>query len=200
MDDITQPTQQATQATQKYLIDKFSQEKIDDDVVCRVICTTGQISLRDLKVQPESIFKKESSIKKTWTFGRNQGCDYYLGDISRLSNRHFMLMLGEEGTLMLKDTSTNGTWLNGARIQKDTNHILTQGDEISVGVGVPSDVVSLVIFINDSFKNRLKELNMMKDVTSPASSSKSKYQISMGHTELKGIHKYYCLLYTSRCV
>ncbi|QEU59283.1 Rad53 [Kluyveromyces lactis] len=193
MDDITQPTQQATQATQKYLIDKFSQEKIDDDVVCRVICTTGQISLRDLKVQPESIFKKESSIKKTWTFGRNQGCDYYLGDISRLSNRHFMLMLGEEGTLMLKDTSTNGTWLNGARIQKDTNHILTQGDEISVGVGVPSDVVSLVIFVNDNFKNRLKELNMMKDVTSPASSSKSKYQASMGHTELKGIHKYYSI-------
>ncbi|CDO95833.1 unnamed protein product [Kluyveromyces dobzhanskii CBS 2104] len=193
MDAITQPTQQATQTTQKYLIDKFSQEKIDDDVVCRVICTTGQISLKDLKVQPETILRKDSSIKKTWTFGRNQSCDYFLGDISRLSNRHFLLMLGEEGTLMVKDTSTNGTWLNGSRIQKDTNHILTQGDEISVGVGVPDDVISIVIFINDNFKQRLKELTMIKNEISPSSSGKGRARNTLGQTELKGIHKYYSI-------
>lgn len=190
MDVVTQPTQQATQATQKYLIDKFSQEQIDDDVVCRVICTSGQINLRDLKVKPEAVLKNPASIKKTWTFGRNQACDYYLGDISRLSNRHFVIMLGEEGTLMIKDTSTNGTWLNGARIQKDTNHILTQGDEISVGVGVPKDVVSLVIFVNENFKRTLKELGSARRVGSPSSSETGR---GLGEIELKGIHKKYSI-------
>lgn len=156
MDYVTQPTQQATQATQKYIIEKFSQEQIDDDIVCRMICTTGQIPIRDLRAELRDVVGKKESIKKLWTFGRNPQCDYHLGNTSRFSNRHFQIMLGEDGNLLLRDTSTNGTWLNGERLVKERNQILSQGDEITVGWGVSQDVLSLVVFINDKFKQRLE--------------------------------------------
>ncbi|CCF59652.1 hypothetical protein KAFR_0H02430 [Kazachstania africana CBS 2517] len=160
MDPVTQPTQQATQSTQKYLIEKFTQEKIDENIVCRVICTNGKIPMKDLRIDttPQELLRIKEPIKKVWTFGRNLNCDYYLGNISRLSNKHFQILLGEDGNLMLRDSSTNGTLLNGMKIEKNNNMILSQGDEIVVGAGVPEDIVSLVIFINENFKRRLNEL------------------------------------------
>lgn len=156
MDYLTQPTQQTAEATQNYIIEKFSQEKIGDDVVCRVICTTGHIKIQDLILDVRDLVKIKDAIKKVWTFGRNRHtCDYHLGDINRLSNKHFQIMLGEDGNLMLKDISTNGTWLNGMRVGKSQNMILSQGDEISVGKGVAQDIVNLVIFFNENYRKQL---------------------------------------------
>lgn len=156
----TQPTQLATQATQRFLVEKFTQEHLNENIVFRVICTTGQIPIRDFEVDPLVVLTQQEPIKRKWMFGRNIECDYHLGNINRLSNRHFMIMLGEDGNLLLKDISTNGTWLNGQQIEKNTNQLLSQGDEISVGVGVTGDVVSLVIFINDRFKQKLEQLKL----------------------------------------
>lgn len=158
--DATQPTQQSTQATQKYLIEKFSQEQIDDDIVCRVICTTGQIPIRDLRADMNEILKEATPIKKTWTFGRNPNSDYHLGNVSRLSNKHFVIFLGEDGNLLLKDTSTNGTWLNGQRISKERNQLLSQGDEITVGIGVSMDILTVVLFINERFKQKQEQMRV----------------------------------------
>ncbi|CAI4053071.1 serine/threonine/tyrosine protein kinase RAD53 SKDI_16G1230 [Saccharomyces kudriavzevii IFO 1802] len=157
MENITQPTQQSTQATQRYLIEKFSQEQIGENIVCRVICTTGQIPIRDLSADISLILKEKRPIKKVWTFGRNPACDYNLGNISRLSNKHFQILLGEDGNLLLNDISTNGTWLNGQKVEKNSNQLLSQGDEITIGVGVESDILSLVIFINDKFRQSLEQ-------------------------------------------
>lgn len=189
MENTTQPTQQATQATQKFIIDKFSQEKIDDDIVCRVICTTGQIPIKDLRADIKEVLKKKESIKKIWNFGRNANCDYHLGNISRLSNRHFQIMLGEDGNLLLKDTSTNGTWLNNERIEKDRNQILSQGDEVTVGVGVAQDVLSLVVFINESFKKRLELAKLEGLKTSRPKGSK----LSSPKSQPTGIFKDYSI-------
>lgn len=174
MDITTQPTQQATQATQKFLIEKFSQEQIDDNIVCRVICTTGQIPIRDLRADIDQVINEKQSIKNIWTFGRNLKCDYHMGDITRLSNKHFQILLGEDGNLLLKDVSTNGTWLNGRRLEKNNNQILSQGDEITVGVGVATDVLSLVLFINDKFAEnlKLKEMNKLRSRTNGSRSSR----------------------------
>ncbi|CAI4038913.1 hypothetical protein SMKI_06G2650 [Saccharomyces mikatae IFO 1815] len=157
MESTTQPTQQSTQATQRFLIEKFSQEQIGENIVCRIICTTGQIPIRDLSADISQILKEKRSIKKVWTFGRNPACDYHLGNISRLSNKHFQILLGEDGNLLLNDISTNGTWLNGQKAEKNSNQLLSQGDEITVGVGVESDILSLVIFINDKFRQNLEQ-------------------------------------------
>ncbi|SCV05815.1 LANO_0H15786g1_1 [Lachancea nothofagi CBS 11611] len=189
MDYVTQPTQQATQATQKYIIEKFSQEQIDDDIVCRIICTSGQIPIRDLKAELRDVVHKSEAIKKSWTFGRNPQCDYHLGNTSRFSNRHFQILLGEDGNLLLKDTSTNGTWLNGERLEKDRNQLLSQGDEVTVGWGIPQDVVSLVVFINDKFKQKLELATLQGFKSSKGKGSKH----SSPNVQLTGIHKDYSI-------
>lgn len=191
MDNTTQPTQQSTQATQKYLIEKFSQERIDDNIVCRVICTTGQIPIRDLQADIARVSKQKASIKKVWNFGRNAGCDYHLGNISRLSNKHFQILLGEDGNLLLKDVSTNGTWLNGQRVDKDRNHLLSQGDEITVGVGVSADILTLVIFINEKFKQTLDQtkIDSLKTNMRGNRNSNSKLQSPPVGNHLAGVFK-----------
>lgn len=182
----TQPTQQATQATQKYLIDNFTQEQIKKNSVYRVICTSGQIPIKDMELDVEQIAKKKESIKKIWTFGRNNACDYHLGNISRLSNKHFQILLGEDGNLLLRDISTNGTWLNNQRIEKDRNHLLSQGDEITVGLGVSSDIISLVIFINEKFRDYLEEVRQELSSQGLKVSSKSNANPNIN---LTGIYK-----------
>ncbi|CDR43429.1 CYFA0S12e00452g1_1 [Cyberlindnera fabianii] len=136
MEIATQATQ-PTQATQANQLDTLTQENIDADCVCRLICTTGQIPNKDLKPQPNGA--------KEWTFGRNIACDISYQKTSRLSNRHFKIWSGENNVL-IQDTSTNGTWVNKQRIVKGQNYILSQGDEISVGIGVPKDVVRFIVF------------------------------------------------------
>ena len=148
----TQPTQQGTQATQRYLVEKFTQEQISENIVCRIICTTGTVPIKDLSIDIKDVLNIHSPIKKVWTFGRSANSDYRLVNCNRYSNKHFEIMLGEDCNLLLKDTSTNGTFLNGQQIEKGRNQLLSQGDEISVGVGVASDVMTLVIFINEKFK------------------------------------------------
>nr|ADW76746.1 GAkdY [synthetic construct] len=148
---------------------KFSQEQIGENIVCRVICTTGQIPIRDLSADISQVLKEKRSIKKVWTFGRNPACDYHLGNISRLSNKHFQILLGEDGNLLLNDISTNGTWLNGQKVEKNSNQLLSQGDEITVGVGVESDILSLVIFINDKFKQCLEQNKVDRSAGKPGS-------------------------------
>lgn len=196
MENVTQPTQQATQATQRFLIEKFSQEQIDENIVCRVICTSGQIPIRDMTADTSEVLKKKESIKKVWNFGRNSAiCDYHLGNISRLSNRHFQILLGEDGNLLLKDISTNGTWLNGNKLEKNSNQLLSQGDEISVGVGVTTDVISLVIFINEKFKQRLEQLKLENNNMSilNGSSNLKNTNGSSSTSSLTGIFKDYAI-------
>lgn len=61
MEVPTQPTQ-PTQATQAAL-EHLTQEDIEDGTICRLICTTGQLSNVDLK-------EKKNGVKE-WFFGRN---------------------------------------------------------------------------------------------------------------------------------
>lgn len=135
MEVPTQPTQ-PTQATQAAL-DHLTQESIENGTICRLICTTGQLPNRDLKP------KKNGS--KEWFFGRNAACDITYTNTTRLSNKHFKIWSGDSNVL-IQDLSTNGTWVNNQRIVKGQNYILSQGDEISVGIGVPRDVVRFIVF------------------------------------------------------
>ncbi|KAL3232196.1 Serine/threonine-protein kinase RAD53 [Nakaseomyces bracarensis] len=184
----TQPTQQSTQATQKYLVDKFTQEQINRNSVFRIICTTGQIPIKDMEVDVHEIAAKKEPIKKVWVFGRNAACDYHLGNIFRLSNKHFQILLGEDGNLLLRDSSTNGTWLNNQRVEKDRNHLLSQGDEITVGLGVSSNVISLVIFINDKFREYLEEVKAEMSNNKGSSKLNSRHSNS-AKLKMSGIYK-----------
>ncbi|OWB61639.1 hypothetical protein B5S29_g2538 [[Candida] boidinii] len=107
---------------------------------------------------------KKNSDKQEWIFGRRMdSCDFPLRTQSnRISNKHFKLWMNKkdqqkfnnpESVLMIQDTSTNGTWVNGSKLIKGKNYVLTQGDEISIGIGVPSDVIRFVVVFPKSIAN-----------------------------------------------
>lgn len=140
--EVTQPTQALTQRPSI----SRSEEAFGKDVICRLVCTTERIKEKylDLKVKPGA--------NKEWLFGRNNNvCDFALNNKSnRISNKHFKIWLNNKSNsnnLMLQDLSTNGTYLNGSRVVKNNNYIVTQGDEISVGNGVPEDVITYIVVI-----------------------------------------------------
>lgn len=157
----TQPTQ--TQPTQKSTASQ-NLEATDVNLICRLICTTGQYQFFDLsKIVPTRT--PSTPTKKTWLFGRNSECDFVLSTCSRLSNRHFRLWLSlNDNTLWIQDTSTNGTYLNNNRLVKGSNYIVNQGDEISVGRGVATDVIQFVVLFSDSYNpSRSTNESVVKD-------------------------------------
>ncbi|VEU21077.1 DEKNAAC101961 [Brettanomyces naardenensis] len=110
----------------------------------------NQNSYIDVKLKDKDTIKG----RQEWIFGRRaEACDYALSTRSnRISNKHFKLWMNtqdrnrnHDANVMIQDTSTNGTWINGSKLIKGTNYILTQGDEISIGMGVPSDVIRFVV-------------------------------------------------------
>lgn len=141
--EIIEPTQ-ATQATQQQT--QPPALLVDPSVVCRLICATGQMGYVDLRLKPDS---KERIHE--WVFGRNDKCDYPLPrELLRLLNKHFKVWYSlEDKNLMVQDLLTNGTYVNNQRLVKGLNYILTQGDELAVGIGVSRDIIRwIVIFPN----------------------------------------------------
>jgi hypothetical protein len=60
-----------------------------------------------------------------FVFGRNyKQCDLLLGNVNnkKFSNRHFRIFLQPNGVLMLEDTSTNGTILDGTVLRGAKGH------------------------------------------------------------------------------
>ena len=69
--------------------------------------------------------------KDRFVLGRDEGCDLLVPD-EKVSRRHASILKRDDGRIYLDDLgSTNGTWVNGARIA--TPHPLVEGDELRVG-------------------------------------------------------------------
>ena len=91
----------------------------------------------------------------TWVVGRGQNADFRLPTSSkRLSSSHFRIWATRDDppTIMIRDCSTNGTFLNSVRMPKDRNFMLVNGDVIAIGLGVPSDEVKIVVSIPKTSK------------------------------------------------
>lgn len=126
-----------------------------------------------IPVQTSDGSVRTTGYKQEWLFGRNSHvCTYSLPVHStRISNKHFKLWMSmnngdnpsrswnnstggdeanvstvrlKDNNLMIQDLSTNGTWLNNSKLIPKQNYILTQGDEIAVGIGIEKDVVRFV--------------------------------------------------------
>lgn len=130
----TQPTQQSP-ATQT--------PTSDPNHLCRLLCSSGHFTYFDLNI---------SGGKRTWIVGRNQENDIVVNNSTRYLNKHFKLwFIMESKTLWIQDNSTNGTFLNGVRLVKGSNNMLTQGDEISIGNGVKADTIKFVVVFGELF-------------------------------------------------
>jgi hypothetical protein len=68
---------------------------------------------------------------KPFTVGRAPSCDVETPRDPRLSSVHFVLQPFEGGCLALVDQSTNGTFINGTRIEKGKPLLLLDGDIIT---------------------------------------------------------------------
>ncbi|QPG73173.1 hypothetical protein FOA43_000479 [Brettanomyces nanus] len=134
-------------------MDNLAEYLVRSGVICRLICITdtdGKNSYIDMKLKDHD----DTSGLQEWIFGRRiEACDYTLPTRSnRISNKHFKLWMNtrdrnksHDANVMIQDTSTNGTWINGSKLIKGANYILAQGDEISIGIGVPADVIRFVV-------------------------------------------------------
>lgn len=73
------------------------------------------------------------SRQKRFVIGRDPKCDWPINDRElALSARHCEILL-LNGQLMLRDLSTNGTFVNGSRKRLAGDHVLRHGDRIGLG-------------------------------------------------------------------
>ncbi|TID28222.1 hypothetical protein CANINC_002655 [Pichia inconspicua] len=151
-DNITQPTQPSSYNP---ATDPLGHELVTKGVLCRLIGRTVDetfhIDVKTKEGRRERVDDGEDGFRQEWVFGRNiNSCTYLLPNQSpRISNKHFKLWMNtnvenNEKIMMIQDISTNGTWLNNSKLVPRRNYILTQGDEIAVGIGVEKDVVRFV--------------------------------------------------------
>ncbi|KAK9468393.1 kinase-like domain-containing protein [Lipomyces arxii] len=152
MDDAGPATQQysASQADLAQSVSTTTNQ--DPDVVCTLVCLSGNADNVVLRSEQQLDAAGSTVRKHEWLFGRHARCDVVLADIRRVSNTHFRLWMREsksakEGTdpLLIEDWSTNGTYLNSTRLPKRKSSILTQGDEIGIGMGVAEDEIRFLV-------------------------------------------------------
>ena len=83
-----------------------------------------------LTIEPQDTQGTEYLLEEEMFLGRDEECEITISD-SFTSHRHARIFL-EENTLYLEDlTSTNGTFVNGEKIEKP--HLLEQRDRIQIG-------------------------------------------------------------------
>ncbi|KAK7204219.1 kinase-like domain-containing protein [Myxozyma melibiosi] len=153
------------------------------DVLCTLVCISGNAENIDLHTSNGA----GEEPKCEWVFGRHASCDIVLGDIRRISNRHFRIWTrsqqstdsSERPIILIEDLSTNGTFVNTQRLPKRRSSIVTQGDEIGVAIGVPADERRFILHYGPAY----------------ASSHQSAYSLSMSNTEdeLRGVNAKYVI-------
>lgn len=66
--------------------------------------------------------------------GRSASCDWTLPDpVNHISSRHCEIRRVDGGGYVLKDISTNGTFLNGAKGRMAGEHPIADGDQLRIG-------------------------------------------------------------------
>lgn len=71
---------------------------------------------------------------KKLTIGRNNACDIVIPDTTDIvSRRQAVLEISFFGKMIIYDTSNNGTFVNGERMQNGTSREVTRNDKISFG-------------------------------------------------------------------
>lgn len=122
-------TQGATQLASQYSFFTNSVDPMESPFFgCLQPCNTALRRLDFQKTQPHN------------AIGRGPGNDFVLPGM-RISFNHCQIMWdGREDShsqVVVQDNSTNGTWINGTRVQKGHTRILRDGNEIAFGSPMP---------------------------------------------------------------
>jgi len=69
---------------------------------------------------------------KTYSIGRDLGCDIVINDNTDVvSRRHAVLNVGSAGKMTITDLSSNGTYVNGIKIAPNVSFPVTRKDSVS---------------------------------------------------------------------
>nr|CAA59410.1 serine /threonine protein kinase [Schizosaccharomyces pombe]prf//2110385A protein kinase cds1 [Schizosaccharomyces pombe] len=160
--------EEATQATQEaplHVSQNIAKQVVNNENVFMKLVMT-----RMLDGKTEVIPLTTDVHNGFWGFGRHKSCEVVLNG-PRVSNFHFEIYQGHrndsdesENVVFLHDHSSNGTFLNFERLAKNSRTILSNGDEIRIGLGVPKDEISFLCQVpvkhsRDSQKNMIKSEN-----------------------------------------
>jgi sigma-B regulation protein RsbU (phosphoserine phosphatase) len=86
--------------------------------------------LAEVRVRAEDGTERQVRLKPRTVIGRAEDCDIYFPD-DRLSRHHAEIELRPEGCFLVDLDSTNGTYLNGERVEAERR--LARGDRITAG-------------------------------------------------------------------
>jgi pSer/pThr/pTyr-binding forkhead associated (FHA) protein len=79
------------------------------------------------------------------TVGRNPACDYVVFDPqNRVSRRHAEIEKNQNGFFITDIGSSNGTFINGIRIEKDKKFKLNSTDKVTLSFDYPLDFLSIL--------------------------------------------------------
>ena len=99
------------------------------------------LTLREPDPAPEGVSAKHVVEGDSAVVGRSKNCDWHLPDPNNIvSSRHAEIRRDGDGWL-LKDISTNGTFLNGAGERLESEHRLVGGDVLRIG---PYEIVASI--------------------------------------------------------
>lgn len=188
----TQQTQPTQPSSYNPIADPLSHDLIKQGILCRLIGRSIDetfhidVKIKDGNKIPINNNTKDDCIKQEWIFGRNSNTCTYLLPVqsTRISNKHFKLWINmgnksdnnnnndddnnntnnNNNNLMIQDLSTNGTWLNNSKLVQGRNYILTQGDEIAVGIGIEKDVVRFVVHLPNVILNKMLSNNLKSEL------------------------------------
>ena len=68
---------------------------------------------------------------KTYRIGKGPDCDISIGENIYTDSMHAVLFVGDDGTMRIVDVSTNGTFVNGIRIERGVEVQVTRKDNVS---------------------------------------------------------------------
>ncbi len=118
---------------------------------------------------------------KVYTIGRSEECDIMIDDPSNItSGKHAVIRIDRNGRYSITDCSTNGTYVNGIKIQKNVEVSVSRGDSISFAHMVDFD---WTLIPNETKKNLVILLSVIAGVAVVCLAVFAALRISPGHTE-----------------
>lgn len=122
------------------------------------------------RLSPAVTSTRRFSPGQVWVVGRSESCDWHLPDPGKVvSSRHAEIRSDRSGRFLIRDISTNGTFVNDGQepLGRDGELPLSHGDRLRLG----DYEVSVTIAGSDSAAEKVAEAPALQPAGQPASMS-----------------------------
>ncbi len=152
--------QRAVAAAQAGDLSNFVESVGSKTIVANVGNMSQKVSLAEAS-QPTLLMTLNFAAKSELSVGRAESCDIRLDGL-QISNHHARLMLTGAGVVIEDLNSTNGVYVNGARISRQ---VIYPNDNVAIGSFlIQVDQANNVGVFDTRSKTRIDSVNITKDV------------------------------------